>query len=127
MYGRDHIASPCAHEGDAFEEGANWWQPAVEVLPEAVEKAAEDLTTGRSGQGDIAVASQGQTGRRVLPAGMSVVNPESRAAPTRGAAFAYHRSSQLVEWLRRGNGVRLALSAARRSLRGADPPTGAVG
>ncbi len=42
---------------------------------------------------------------------MSVVNPESRAAPTRGAAFAYHRSSQLVEWLRRGNGVRLALSA----------------
>jgi len=41
---------------------------------------------------------------------MSVVNPESRAAPTRGAAFAYHRSSQLVEWLRRGNGVRLALS-----------------
>jgi len=43
---------------------------------------------------------------------MSVVNPESRAAPTPGAAFAYHRSSQLVEWLRRGNGVRLALSAA---------------
>jgi hypothetical protein len=43
---------------------------------------------------------------------MSVVNPESRAAPTRGAAFAYHRSSRFVEWLRRGNGVRLALSAA---------------
>lgn len=43
---------------------------------------------------------------------MSVVNPESRAAPTRGAAFAYHRSSRFVEWLRRGNGVRLALSAS---------------
>jgi len=43
---------------------------------------------------------------------MSVVNPESRAAPTRGAAFAYHRPSRFVEWLRRGNGVRLALSAA---------------
>jgi hypothetical protein len=42
---------------------------------------------------------------------MSVVNPESRAAPTSGVAFAYHRSSQLAEWLRRGNGVRLALSA----------------
>ncbi|MEO6195814.1 MAG: HD domain-containing phosphohydrolase [Thermoanaerobaculia bacterium] len=40
------------------------------------------------------------------------MNPESRAAPARGAAFAYHRSSRFVEWLRRGNGVRLALSAA---------------
>jgi hypothetical protein len=43
---------------------------------------------------------------------MSIVNPEPRAAPAPGAAFAYHRSSQLVEWLRRGNGVRLVLSAA---------------
>lgn len=43
---------------------------------------------------------------------MSVVNPEPRAAPTPGAAFAYHRSSQLAEWLRRGNGFRLALSVA---------------
>jgi hypothetical protein len=42
---------------------------------------------------------------------MSVLNPESRAAPTRGVAFAYHRSSRFVEWLRRGNGVRLILSA----------------
>ena len=46
MYGRDHIASPCSHEGDVFEEGANWWQPAVEILPEAVEKAASDLVVG---------------------------------------------------------------------------------
>lgn len=43
MYGRDHIASPCTHEGDAFEEGANWWEPAVEVLPEAIEKHESDL------------------------------------------------------------------------------------
>ena len=46
---------------------------------------------------------------------MSVVNPEPRAAPSppaQGAAFAYHRSSRLAEWLRRGNGVRLALSLA---------------
>ncbi len=43
---------------------------------------------------------------------MSVVNPEPRAAPSPGAAFAYHRSSQFVEWLRRGNGFRLALSLA---------------
>jgi hypothetical protein len=43
---------------------------------------------------------------------MSVVNPEPRAAPSRGAAFAYHRSSRIAEWLRRGNGFRLALSLA---------------
>ncbi len=33
VYGRDHIASPCAHEGDTFTPGASWWEPAVEVLP----------------------------------------------------------------------------------------------
>jgi len=33
IYGKDHVASPCAHEGDAFVEGAAWWEPAVEVLP----------------------------------------------------------------------------------------------
>jgi hypothetical protein len=33
VYGRDHIASPCTHEGDLFAPGAAWWEPAVEVLP----------------------------------------------------------------------------------------------
>ena len=33
MYGKDHIAAPCAHEGEVFEPGAPWWEPAVEVLP----------------------------------------------------------------------------------------------
>lgn len=32
-YGKDHVASPCAHEGDEFVPGASWWEPAVEVLP----------------------------------------------------------------------------------------------
>jgi hypothetical protein len=36
VYGRDHVASPCAHEGEAFAPGASWWDQAVEVLPEAV-------------------------------------------------------------------------------------------
>ena len=40
---------------------------------------------------------------------MSVVNPEPRAASSNGAAFAYHRSSQIADWLRRGNGFRVAL------------------
>jgi hypothetical protein len=33
VYGRDHIASPCAHEGDVFAPGESWWEPGVEVLP----------------------------------------------------------------------------------------------
>ncbi|HVT57518.1 MAG TPA: hypothetical protein VHR45_03885 [Thermoanaerobaculia bacterium] len=33
MYGRDHIASTCTHEGDLFAPGEPWWEPAVEVLP----------------------------------------------------------------------------------------------
>lgn len=39
LYGKDHIASPCAHEGDAFEAGQDWWEPAVEVLPAPPEAA----------------------------------------------------------------------------------------
>ena len=33
LYGNDHIASPCAHEGEPFAPGADWWEPAVEVTP----------------------------------------------------------------------------------------------
>ena len=33
VYGKDHVAAPCAHEGDEFEPGADWWEPAIEVLP----------------------------------------------------------------------------------------------
>jgi hypothetical protein len=33
LNGKDHIASPCSHEGDPFDAGADWWEPAVEVLP----------------------------------------------------------------------------------------------
>lgn len=35
VFGRDHIASPCAHEGEAFDPAESWWEPAVEVLPPA--------------------------------------------------------------------------------------------
>ncbi len=42
VYGRDHIASPCSHEGEPFEAGASWWEPAVEVssAPEARDEVA---------------------------------------------------------------------------------------
>jgi hypothetical protein len=34
-HGRDHVASPCAFEGRPFTAGAEFWEPAVEVLPPA--------------------------------------------------------------------------------------------
>lgn len=41
VYGKDHVAAPCAHEGEAFDPGEGWWEPAVEVLaPPAVEEEA---------------------------------------------------------------------------------------
>ncbi|HRC84550.1 MAG TPA: hypothetical protein PK413_02950 [Thermoanaerobaculia bacterium] len=40
IHGKDHIASPCPHEGRAFREGESWWEPAVEVLPPAAAPAA---------------------------------------------------------------------------------------
>lgn len=33
LYSKDHISSPCSHEGDDFAPGEGWWEPAVEVLP----------------------------------------------------------------------------------------------
>jgi hypothetical protein len=33
IHGEDHVGSPCAHEGDAFTPGEDWWEPAVAVLP----------------------------------------------------------------------------------------------
>lgn len=39
-FGRDHVASACPHEGERFVEGADWWEPAVEVLPAAPPSAA---------------------------------------------------------------------------------------
>jgi hypothetical protein len=51
LYGRDHIAAPCSHEGDVFEEGEAWWEPAVEVLPEAIEKHDTDLVAGSPAKG----------------------------------------------------------------------------
>jgi len=41
-FGKDHVAAPCSHEGEAFESGADWWQPAVEVLPAATAETAAD-------------------------------------------------------------------------------------
>jgi hypothetical protein len=40
VYGRDHIASPCAHEGEVFKAGESWWEPGVEMLPAPAAAAA---------------------------------------------------------------------------------------
>lgn len=42
MYGKDHVATPCSHEGDEFLAGESWWEPAVEVLPAAETPAESD-------------------------------------------------------------------------------------
>lgn len=42
LYGKDHVASPCSHEGDVFTEGEGWWEPAVEVLPPAQESGGSE-------------------------------------------------------------------------------------
>ena len=39
-YGKDHVSAPCSHEGQRFDAGESWWEPAIEVLSEP-EKAAE--------------------------------------------------------------------------------------
>ncbi|HKI01641.1 MAG TPA: HD domain-containing phosphohydrolase [Thermoanaerobaculia bacterium] len=41
-----------------------------------------------------------------------MVESQTRAAPTAGAAFAFHRTSRLAEWFGRRRGARLALSLA---------------
>ena len=42
MYGKDHVAAPCSHEGDEFLPGEGWWEPAIEVLPAAEPPADAD-------------------------------------------------------------------------------------
>ena len=51
MYGRDHVASPCAHEGELFEPGADWWEAAVEIVPEALAAGASELVAGSPAKG----------------------------------------------------------------------------
>ena len=50
LYGKDHIASPCAHEGEPFASGEPWWEPAVEVMPEAA-AAPADLVANSPARG----------------------------------------------------------------------------
>lgn len=40
VYGKDHVSSTCAHEGQRFDPSEVWWEPAVEVLPVAAEQGA---------------------------------------------------------------------------------------
>jgi hypothetical protein len=63
LYGRDHIASPCAHEGDLFEPGADWWEPAVVVLPEAVKAPPNSILVANSpAKGTEPEATAGKAG-----------------------------------------------------------------
>lgn len=77
VYGRDHVASPCAHEGDRFEPGADWWDDAVEVLPEAA--AGDPGIAGSPAKGTEPSAA----GPAAMVAGTGAVNaPGKGTEPT---------------------------------------------
>ncbi len=61
VYGRDHIASPCAHEGDAFAAGESWWEPGVEVLPAPVPAAGAPAGGAAAGGAPAAAAPPAAT------------------------------------------------------------------
>lgn len=42
MYGKDHVSSTCAHEGEVFDPAEPWWEPAVEVKVAVPAELAED-------------------------------------------------------------------------------------
>lgn len=44
LYGKDHISSPCTHEGEAFDDREPWWEPAVMPLPAAATVDGEGET-----------------------------------------------------------------------------------
>ena len=46
IYGRDHVASTCPYEGWSFEAGADWWEPAIEMLPAAAAVGASEAPAG---------------------------------------------------------------------------------
>jgi hypothetical protein len=77
LYGRDHIASPCAHEGDLFAPGETWWELAVEVLPEALAAmtAKDDLVANSPLKGTEPEAKAAPAARPAAPA------PPAAAAP----------------------------------------------
>ncbi|HPK66033.1 MAG TPA: hypothetical protein PKX99_05560 [Thermoanaerobaculia bacterium] len=33
VLGKDLVSAPCAHEGELFVPGADWWEEAVAILP----------------------------------------------------------------------------------------------
>lgn len=43
IFGKDHVSAPCSQEGLAFDAGADWWEPAVEMRPEIVDESSGDV------------------------------------------------------------------------------------
>ena len=80
VYGRDHIASPCTHEGDVFEPGAGWWEPGVEVLPAAAAAPAASPHQAAAQPGAPAPAAPGTSPAAATP------SPAASSAATSPAA-----------------------------------------
>jgi hypothetical protein len=83
VYGRDHIASPCTHEGDVFKPGASWWEPGVEVLPAA---AAAPAAPPHQAAAQPLVPSQSAAGPATAGTSPGAASPTPAAAGTPPAA-----------------------------------------
>ena len=60
IFGRDHVASTCPYEGWSFEPGADWWEPAVEVLaPPPPPPAAQAAAAGPAAAGAAPASPKG--------------------------------------------------------------------
>ena len=76
IFGRDHVASPCPYEGWAFEPGADWWEPAVDVLPGPPVEAAAATSAAAAGT-PPASATAG-------PPPAAPAQPQTMSAPQQG-------------------------------------------
>jgi hypothetical protein len=76
LYGRDHIASPCSHEGDLFAPGETWWELAAEVLPEAL-TATDDRVANSPLKGTEPEATG--SAKSAIPAAVAPATPATPA------------------------------------------------
>ena len=76
IYGRDHVASTCAYEGWLFDVGAEWWEPAVEVLPAPAPPPQASAAAAGTPAGSAAAGPP--------PASAPPSQPQTTSAPQQG-------------------------------------------
>jgi hypothetical protein len=81
IYGRDHVASTCPYEGWSFEAGADWWEPAIEVLPAAA--AGAGASEAPAGAPTPPAGTPPAGGGTIVP---PPAQPQTGSAPQQGQA-----------------------------------------